>query len=223
MQQDSFFVKHSRAITIISIAGIIFCIVLIIITVLHNYLSRKTYLTVQFAPATAHLELYSQNLSLTNGTYELTPGTYTGVLTADGFKPKDITITVNPRQVNTYTDYLVNLSKGLAYFERSTSDLATLRSITDDSDITAFLEAYDYKASLHQLLPFTVSWRKYPNDTPMDTVTISNANNHPDCTGTLCLLITGPTDNRTEIAKALAERGYDINNYEVIYEYNALY
>ena len=220
--QDSFFVRHSRSIAIISITGIVFCIVTLIAVPIAKHFSQKTYLTVQFAPASAHLELYNQGRSLTNGTYELPSGTYTGILTADGFQPKDVTITVNAHQVNNYTDYLVNLSKGLSYFEQNASDIATIRSIQNDPDITSFLEAYDYKASIYDLLPLTISWLKYPNDAPMYNLTISNGINHPECTGTLCLATSGPKEDTIELANALAERGYNINDYEVFYEYSAI-
>ena len=227
MQEDSFFVKHSHSITIVSIASIIFCILLIIIVAIVKYLNQKTYLTVQFAPASAHLELHDQGLSLTNGTYELPSGTYTGTLTADGFQPKNVTVNIAPHQVNPLTDYLTHSSEGLAYFEKSAADMATLHQIANqnhytDSELSAFLETYDHKASLYDLLPLTISWLKHPDDTPIYNLKITNASNHSKCQGTLCLLATGPNFNQAELANSLAERGYNVNDYEVFYEYSAI-
>lgn len=229
MQQDSFFVRHSRSITIIAIASIVFCVVLIFSILIYNHFSKKTYLTVQFAPGYAELEIYGLNQTITTGTYEIPAGIYAGALKADGFIAKDISFEVKPHQSNTFISYLVHSTKGLPYFEKSSADISTLHQIQesttavqDNQELTSFLEAYDYKASIYELLPLTISWLKYPNDTPMYNLTITKGTNHPKCTSTLCLSTSGPKENLTELAKALTERGYNINDYEVFYEYSAI-
>lgn len=220
--EDSFFVKHSRNIAVISFIGILFCIALIIIVSLVKEFSKPTYLTLQFAPSTATLSLDEPAINLTNGSYEFDPGNYTGILTADGFEPKHVTVTVSARQVNTYTDYLVKPTTGLNSFEQNAADISTLRNLTDHPDITQFLESYDHKASLYDQLPLSISWLKRPDDTPTYTLTVTSGINHPNCTGTLCLMTTGPSYNPDELSQALSKRGYDINDYEVFYEYSAL-
>lgn len=228
MQQDSFFIRHTRIITIISIIGIAFCVSLIIIVTLIKEFSKKTFLTLQFAPASAKLEIIELELSLGNGTYELSPGTYTGILKANGFEPKKITINLEPRKTNNYTDYLVNSSIGLSYFERSASDISTLQQIknetgdTTNPELLTFLEAYDHKTSIYDLLPLTISWFKHPNGTSIYNLTIKDGTYHPKCTSTLCLSTIGPKEDIAELEKALAERGYNINDYEVFYEYSAI-
>lgn len=222
MQQDSFFTKHARIIAIIASIGIIICIALVIVTAIQKHLSRKTYLSVQFAPSYAELEIYGLNKTLTNGTYEIPAGTYTGALKADGFISKEVNIEVKSHQTNSLSDYLVHSSKGLPYFEKSTTDISTLRQVEPTIELSDFLTAYDHKISLYDSLPLTVTWLKYPNDTPVYNLKVEKGTSHPKCNSTLCLSTTGPKENTTELTKALAERGYNINDYEVFYEYSAI-
>lgn len=228
MQQDSFFTKHAKTISSIAIAGIIFCIILIIFVLIQNHFNKKTYLSVQFAPGHAKLEIYGLNQTIKTGSYEMPAGTYTGALRADGFTSAEITFEVKPHQTNTLVSYLVHSAEGLPYFEKNAADISTLHQVKakttaqDNPELFSFLETYDRKASIFDLLPLTISWLKYPNDTPMYNLTISNGVNHPNCTSTLCLSTSGPKENLAELAKALAERGYDINDYEVFYEYSAI-
>lgn len=214
--QENFFVKYARLITIISLIGILFCIILIVIVSISKEHSKNTYLTLQFAPSHAILTLDS-GTELRTGTYEFQPGHYTGTITADNFTPKVIEFEVTPRETTSVTDYIVHSSEGLPYFEKSAANISTLRLI-DDTDIKSFLEAYDYKTSIYDQLPFYANWLKYPDDYPTYTVKIVDGRDDSSCHGTLCLLAIGPKYNQDEIAKTLLEKGYDINNYEIIYE-----
>ena len=226
MQQESFFIRYSKQITLVAIVGIIFCIATVIIVSIQKYLSQKTYLTLQFAPSSAILAL-ADGTELTTGTREFTPGTYAGTLSAKGFSPKEITFQVHAHQTNGFSDYLVNDAEGLTYYEKNAADISTLHQIArqdnhDDPELTNFLEAYDHKTSLYDLLPLIISWLKRPDDTPTYSLKITNGTNYSQCQSTLCLLTTGPNYNPTELEKALSERGYNINDYEVFYEYSAI-
>lgn len=216
--QEPFLIKYSKIITIFSLAGIGFCILLILFTFLHREFSKKTYLSVQLAPSSAVLTLDNSNQELRTGTYELQPGHYSGVISANSFTPKTIEFDVKPRQSNSLNEYLVHTKEGLKYFEKSSAYISILRQIQNDQDITDFLEAYDYNSSIYEQLPFYSTWLKRPDDYPTYTLSITDGRNNPNCQGTLCLLAIGPMYNENEISKTLSEKGFFAENYEVLYE-----
>ena len=215
--QENFLVKNAKLITIINSVGIVFCICLLIFVVINKEFSKSTYLSLQFAPSNAVLTL-DNGTELHTGTYEFQPGHYSGTLTSKGFDSKNIDFDIAPRQTNSITNYLVHSTEGLSYFEKNAANIDTLRLIPNDSDLANFLEAYDHKVSIYDQLPFYANWLKHPNDYSTYTIEITDGRNKPECHETLCLLAVGPKDNRDEIAKTLSDKGYDINNYEIIYE-----
>ncbi|MBQ3432808.1 hypothetical protein IJG22_00725 [Candidatus Saccharibacteria bacterium] len=219
--QENFIIKHSNLIILISSIGIAFCVLLTVIIALNKELHKPTYLTLQFAPSSATLTL-DDGTELHTGTYELSSGHYVGTLTAKGFNAKNVDFEVIPRQSNSITNYLVNSTKGMSYYEKSAADISTLRQIKNDTTVASFLETYDHKLSLYEILPLSVSWFKRANDYPTYTLTVKQATNYPKCQSTLCIIATGPRNNQEELTKALKEKGYNINDYEVFYEYSAV-
>lgn len=219
--QESFIIRHSNIIIVIDSIGILFCIMLIIALIINKELSKSTYLTLQFAPNNAILTL-DDGTQLRTGTYELKPGHYTGILTAKGFTPKSLEFDVTPRKTNSVTNYLINSAEGLSFYEKNATDIATLRQIQNDTEVNSFLEKYNFKQSIYNLLPFSVTWLKKANDYPTYTLTVKQATDYPKCQSTLCIIATGPRDNREELSKAFKAKGYNIDDYEVFYEYSAI-
>ena len=215
--QENFIVKNAKLITIINSVGIVFCICLIIFVVINKEFSKSTYLSLQFAPSNAVLTL-DNGTELHTGTYEFQPGHYSGTLTSKGFDSKNIDFDIAPRQTNSIRDYLIHSTEGLSYFEKNAANIDTLRLIPNDSDLANFLEAYDHKASIYNKVPLSYSWYENPTNRAISTLTISDGKNHPKCNSTLCLLASMPNENPSIVDILLKENGYDINNYEVIYE-----
>ena len=219
MQQENFFVKHAKQITTISIIGIIVCIISIIIVSLISYFNKPSFLSIQFAPSNAVLTL-NDGTTLRTGSYEIQPGYYNGTITADNYQSKTVSFEIKPHESNSLIDYLVHISEGLEHYTNNQSSISTLRLIKNDPDVTNFLQKYDQKTSIYSILPLDITWLKNPNDYPTYTVKLTDGNNRPECFTTLCLLVTGPSYNEAEITKALKEHNYNIDDYEVIYEYS---
>ena len=210
--QEPFLVKYSRQITIFSLIGIIFCIILIIYTSLHHEFSKKTYLSVQLAPSSAILTLENSNEELRTGTYELPPGHYTGTISADNFTPKTLEFDVKPRQSNSLNEYIIHDKEGLSFFEKSAANISILRQVKDDQDVTNFLDAYDHKASIYDELPL---YSPYTDAKPI-VITITDGRDNTQCLSTLCITTTEQDESLNDTRTVLANSGYSIDDYNVI-------
>ena len=191
-----------------------------LITAISLKADKKTYLTLSFAPTEAALTINGTDYR--TGTYEFQPGKYTGELHYEGFTPKMVEIEVKNEAVTTVTEYLVNEQQGLAYYEKHAADIEVLRHVSDSKDVGDFLASYDQKYSLMEQLPLDASFdNRADSDFPgqdLVMVSIRNGNMHKKCEGTLCLLVVGKKVNKNKVKSVLSEKGYKIEDYEVIYE-----
>ena len=159
------------------------------------------------------------------GLYEFAPGDYHAQFSADGFDAKNLDFTVTPHGTTIITDYLTHSDEGLAYFERSVVDLATLRTI-DTPEIRDFLQAYDHKAAIVAELPITGSYdaNADKNAAPVSEYSfkVTDGSRHADCQRVICLLISSYKANpiilKHAVSQKLQEKGYNLDDYQTIYE-----
>ena len=219
---NQFVDKHYKAIlyTIITICtGFIAWVIIAVITTIA---ARETYVSFSLAPSTAKITIDGQTYSI--GTYKFEPGTYTGNISAEGYESKTVEFKVPRGQTTSITNYLLNSATGLSSFESSEADLRTLRTMTSDfSEISDFISAYDKKYSIMSDLPLSASFDNraesgFPGQ-DLVTVAIENGNNHADCKTTLCLLVTGKKIKQERVKEVINERGYNFNDYQIIYNY----
>lgn len=216
--QEPFLIKYSKIITIFSLAGIGFCILLILFTFLHREFSKKTYLSVQLAPSSAVLTLDNSNQELRTGTYELQPGHYSGIISANSFTPKTIEFDVKPRQSNPLNEYLVHTKEGLKYFEKSSAYISILRQIQNDQDIANFLEAYDYKTSLFDNLPL---YSAFTPDHPI-SISVTDGRDNSQCSSTLCIMTTEQDKSLNDTKLVLTDSGYTPDDYNIIIDNSSI-
>ena len=192
----------------------------VIITAVTINLDKGTYVTFNFAPTEAVITIDGKDYK--TGTHEFKPGKYTGEIHYDGFDSKTVEINVGQRSVASVTDYLLNQKEGLLYFEKSAADIAVLENITGDEAVANFLTAYHKKYAIMDELPLDASFDNraetgFPSQ-DLVSVKIENGNSHEKCNGTLCLLIVGKKVSNKKVKEVLSEKGYQIEDYEVIYE-----
>lgn len=219
--QDDFFGKHAKKIIFFSVIGMVCCILLIIFYFVGKKLGQRTYLTLQFAPSFAKIKIYGMDEEYGSGSYEIPDGKYSGVIEADGFEKKEISFEVKVHQVNTVVDYIINSDSGMKYFEKNSADINTLRQIENDENIERFFDDYNKKESIYNILPLDISWHGgYGTEEEgiMFDMEILDGRGYAECKGTLCLLVRGLRDDRERVINALAEKGYNIEDYEVFYE-----
>lgn len=212
--------KHYRPIFIVSVLIGIGFILWVIITAISLKVNKNTYLTLSFAPTDATLTINGTDYR--TGTYEFKPGKYTGELHYEGFNTKTIEVDVKSREVTTVTEYLVNKELGMVYYEKHAADIEVLRHISDDKDVNSFLASYDQKHSLMKFLPLDASFDNraasgFPGQ-DLVSVKIKDGTMHKKCEGTLCLVVVGKKIDNNKVKSVLLEKGYKIENYEVIYE-----
>ena len=97
-----------------------------------------------------------------------------------------------------------------------------LRYGSNDENVSNFLNLYDQKYSLMKYLPLDASFDNraetgFPSQ-DLVSVKIKNGLMHKDCEGTLCLVIVGQKVKDEIVKSVLIEKGYKIEDYEVIYE-----
>lgn len=216
----SFVDKHYKPIFIGSILIGIGFILWVVITAISLEVNKNTYLTLGFAPTEAILTVNGKDYR--TGTYKFEPGKYTGQIHYEGFEPKTIDFEVKSKEVTTVASYIVNEKEGLSYFEKSAADIEALRNVKDDEEVNRFLASYDQKYSLMKQLPLDASFDDraatgFPKQ-DLVSVKIKNGNMHKKCHGTLCLVVVGKKYNNNKIKSVLSEKGYKIEDYEVIYE-----
>lgn len=218
--------SHYRTIRITLIGAILVLAALLGFFVLRPIvaeLNAPPRLSINIAPSNADILIDGQHYRC--GLYELAPGDYHAQISADGFNAKDLDFTVTPHGTTIITDYLVHSNEGLAYFERSVVDLATLRAI-DTPEIRDFLQAYDHKAAIVAELPITGSYdaNADKNAAPVSEYSfkITDGSRHADCQRVICLLISSykanPTILKHAVSQKLQEKGYNLDDYQTIYE-----
>ncbi len=182
--------------------------------------NRKTYIDIATAPAIAVLTINGQEYK--NGSHEIEPGTYTGVLSAEGFEDKTIEIEVKSRTYTQILTYLVHKEEGLAYFERSNVDLTTLRSIKNDDSVSSFLASYDSKLSIKNELPLVANYNLNEGipgaANNIVELEIIDGSYKKECQYAFCLAVTGDTSNEARIRKFLSDNNYNYEDYQIIYE-----
>ena len=212
--------KHYKLIIFGAILVGIGFVIWVLVTAISLEVNKNTYLTLSFAPTEAVLTIDGANYR--TGTYEFEPGKYMGELHCEGFNSKTIEIDIKSRQVTTVTDYLVNEAEGMAYYEKYAADIEVLRYVSNDENVSNFLNLYDQKYSLMKYLPLDASFDNraetgFPSQ-DLVSVKIKNGLMHKDCEGTLCLVIVGQKVKDEIVKSVLIEKGYKIEDYEVIYE-----
>ena len=214
-------VGHFRMSMIVIWSAIIVCLSLaLIIKIFTNQEVRATVINITVAPVNATIKLDGEVKR--NGSYVVEPGTHRVEATADGFKGKSIDVTADLNTASDVSFYLENTAEGMNYYEKSEEELNLLRIIAKhDESAKSFLEKYDKKYGFIIDTPFTTEYlttRGYQNN-----MSFTNANSDRRCKGTLCVLVSGfKEDDKSfydTVKKTFSDGGYNINDYEVFYDF----
>jgi hypothetical protein len=93
----------------------------------------------------------------------------------------------------------------------------------NDEQLKEFLDYYDKKLEVVNVLPMDVS---YNDPTYNDRLTghtvkayMEDGSSEDDCERAFCIKLSGIRIDKEKIAKILAEKGYNLDDYFIVYEY----
>lgn len=209
----------SGVVTTLIIIGII-CIGALVALPFLGHRPKISSIEFTVAPSFAKIEINGQTYN--NGVYEFEPGEYEALISADGFESKKVKLTLGKEENAKLSEYLLNTEEGLAYFERSEADLRSLEAI-DKTEVKEFLESYRKKVSIRNILPIDASYDMSATlglpGNELYEQTIKDGSDDPRCKKAFCLLATGYRLNEAKLREAVSDKGYNLANYEVIYDF----
>ena len=211
---------------IIKVAGILSAICLVIILALIitgniNASTGRTFLSLNVAPVDAKIVIDGKEYA--NGVYELPAGEYSAEISKDGFEKKNANIKVNGGTTTVYYDYILNKKEGLDYFKRNATDIAILSRVNNE-EVEAFVNTYNQQKAVLDKLPLKKMVNMNAGNARINAadVVVADGTNESSCEMAYCLLVRSDGKNINAIKKAakemLSEKGFDLNNYEVVYD-----
>ena len=215
-----FLSKYFRAVMIGVGVVVALCILALVALGISQINPPRTLLEINVAPSTATITINGQDYR--NGIYEVEPGNYTATISADGFTGKSANITVEEGQTAKLATFLPNKSEGMAYFERSAADLNILRTLSDQEAVD-FIKSYDKKLSIRDQLPLDASYDMsevlgIPGNEIYEQ-TIYDGSTDSRCSAAFCLLVSGYELSLDAVRESIADAGYNLDDYEVIYDF----
>lgn len=184
--------------------------------------SRPTLLEIAIAPSNATVKINGETYK--NGVYEFEEGSYTAEISADGFSSKIIDLSVKNRETTLFIDYL-EPTNGDLYSLFDDGENATILKQIKDSEISELTEKYDKIMAIKTELPINYYFaNEGDNPSPSKSVGFANyvviedGSNEASCSRSFCLKISGRGANASRAKLVLEKYGYNIDDYEVIYE-----
>ena len=218
-----FLSQHFRAVMIGVGVVILLCILALIGLGVSKIKPAHTLLEITVAPHDATISINGQEYR--NGIYEFEPGNYTVDISAEGFEPKNFNVVVPEEQTGKISTYLVNKKEGMEYYERNQADLNILETMAD-TEAVEFMKDYNRRISISGYLPIDASYsiegppvgegERQGNNIYRQKV--ENGTTDSRCGWAFCLLVTGDLYNEEVLRNTLLDKGYNLDDYEVIYD-----
>ena len=192
-------------------AAAIFLCVAIAIFVIRKYFTG--ILVINTSPAGVSVTV--DNKTRDGSAIALRPGKHTVKIEKDGYLAKEEQITIEARKITRYSAYLKCGDGSYNCYLYHIEDINVLREHTDDAEVASFLERFDHLYKIVSELPI----RKSFEDGERYTVTtIRGLYDNQACKSYFCLSVSGEHQSEAEVTQILSERGFDIKEYEIVYE-----
>ncbi len=179
--------------------------------------SRLATLDILVSPVSSEITINGQTYK--NGSHKLEPGTYTAEIKKPDFITKTFTLTlVSGKTTNLHT-YLNQTDGSLSWY-LSHNDDAILATQIGDEEADQLMENAAKSYPILNILPIIID--EYDAEYNYTNYRIDGGN-EDRCTHDFCLIITDTTGGNEENAKTqITNRGYDLNDYEIIYHYEPI-
>lgn len=205
----------SRKLLVGVVAGFL-ALVAIILVIFVIYLNNNAILDLVVAPSFADVEINGK--PYTTGTYRLAPNeNVTATITADGFTTKEVSFSLINGDTTQLYVYLIPEDGNMDWYIQHPSEMMILNTIGDTEAAiasAAYREDYPISTILPILVvevnPETYDWTEFRID----------SGNFENCKTEYCVKITDSTGgNRQRALNIIREKGFNPDDYEIIYEY----
>lgn len=216
----------------ITLIGNVLIIIFIVVILIINA-TRVSTITLNIAPIDAKISLNGDS-HYANGTYSITPGSYTIRISHDQLVTKELTVDVSPYHNVTVSAYLSNNNdftfyeqrQNLKSFEKLREIASPNDNITIDHDKSAenFVSYYQHNYEIYDILPIMdFSPSEYGKTGGVryetDTLKISDGRTLADCQKITCLHITDTSGKKRDLALSVITKfGFSPEAYQIIYE-----
>lgn len=208
--------KRRKYLLIASIIGFFVLVIFIIIAFILD--SQKTAtVDVLVAPSFSQIEIDGHKLK-TVGQQRLKPGEYIAKISADGFETQEIPITLIENE-ETKLYLVLNPTSDNSDFYDNNSKEANLAQRINEALVSINAELYLKKYPIVGVLPIifvevnqdTNTWREFRID----------YGEFEQCETDFCLKVTDTNgDNYGRALDQIREKGFNPDDYEIVYEYN---
>ena len=208
------FIKRHKIASIVTI-NIIAFIIIIVAIIIHN--AKTAVVDIFIAPSDAIITLNGRSYDNFKS-HDVLPGTYHVKISMENMQTKEYDITLENQGFIRIWDYLLDENGGYSYYLIHSEDEAILAEIANDEKTKKFLEDYDQAAAILDLLP--IKYDAYSADFSEYTQYKIEQDHRDDCPKIICLKIIDGTGNSEQAAKdKIVEKGYNLDNYDISYEY----
>ncbi len=154
-----------------------------------------------------------------NGQYNFEPGEITVNISMDGFTSEEQQLTLKAGETTKYYTYLIPTDGSLDWYLEHEDDMMLMNTI---GDANAALDSNEYleENPIVEVLP--IIYANYDKDYNYTEFRVDGGK-FDNCKESFCLKITDTTGgNREHALELIREKGFNPDDYEIIYEYDPI-
>lgn len=208
-------VKDKKFTILIGVGAVIIFVALVILSIV--IIRPVATLDILVAPTSAQVMINGKEYS--NGTYTLSPGEITAVISKDGFEGKEIKLELIQGETAQLYTYLLPADGSYDWYLDHEEDMMVLNTI---GDARAIEESASYKKKYPAIEALPIIYAKYDENWDYTEFRIDGGD-FDECEEDFCLKITDTTGGNYEFALSLIrEKGFNPDDFEIIYEYKPI-
>lgn len=161
-----------------------------------------------------------------SGSYQFYPDENIEItIKAKGYETKKVKIKLPSDKTTVVSEYLLpNEASAEEQYIHSDKDIEIMRIFFSSEESKRIVSQYDKAQTLKDYLPIQEMYNqplsRYGSIAGVDMIIISDATTDQKCTRKFCIAAKGYGVTKEKVKKILSDRGFDIDNYEVIYDKN---
>lgn len=209
------YIKQHKLLSFMFFFNVVAVLIAILIIVIHS--TKTATIDILVAPTDAVIELNGAKYDNLKS-HNITPGDYHVKISMDGMQSKELDLAVKDGEMKKIWTYLLDENGEFSYYVDHPDDATILKEVAD-SEAKNFLEDYNKKQSILDVLPLTFSNTFEENATEVVSISIRWGTGEECKEKPYCLIVRDYTGKNTEKAlQMIKDAGYDPDDYELIFE-----